>query len=265
MAESKWRESRWSRWGLFLGVLVGAVACTKGAPGNKCKADTDCKNGTLCEGGMCVPDEVAEKARAFDKNKVAPEKAEDAPQKAETEKKAEDPAPVAEKVPLIPQGKSDPPKLEDWEKATEVNTQHEHGIAKECSMKVVREWVRVFCRGEILGYQDLVEFGKKSVDHYVSVKESSLSFVGRIKQGPRQSVRICRKADRASLAIYWPKDKERPEHIALGDGKLCEETEYLESPVKKEDGAANSADSSQKPAPKGSSVPLTPKGVTLPE
>lgn len=260
-------ELRWSTWGLVLGLMLGTSACSKGAAENKCKVDTDCKNGTLCEGGMCIPDEVAEKARGFDK-KAAPEKPEATPQK-EAEKKAEEAPPSEEKVPLIPLEKSDPPKAEDWEKAAEVNTQHEHGIAKECSMKVVREWVRVFCRGEILGYQDLTEFGKKSVDHYVSVKESSVSFVGRIKQGPRQFVRICRKADRAALAIYWPPGKDRPEHIALGDGKPCEVTEYLESPVKKDEGEALPGAPAE-PAPEGKPVrrqksegQMTPKGVIL--
>lgn len=262
-------ESRWSRWGLVVGLLVGAQACTKGATQSKCKADTDCKNGTLCEGDMCIPEEVAQKARNFDKQ-VAPAKAEAPPKKEEEVEKSDAPKTDEVKVPLIPREKSDPPKTEDWEKAVEVNTQHEHGIAKECSMKVVREWVRVFCRGEILGYQDLTEFGKKSVDHYVSVKESSLSFVGRIKQGPRQFVRICRETDRAALAIYWPPGKDRPEHIALGDGKPCEGTEYLESPVKKDDvdaaGEKTDFASGPKPAPQTRpSGHMTPKGVTLTE
>lgn len=217
---------------------------------------------------MCIPDEVAKKARNFDKEEAAKIKA--APKKEEEAPAKEGAAPEEGLVPLIPQEKSDPPKSEDWEKAAEVNTQHEHGIAKECSMKVVREWVRVFCRGEILGYQDLTEFGKKSVDHFVSVKESSLSFVGRIKQGPRQFLRVCRESDRAALAVYWPPGKDRPEHIALGDGKPCEKKEYEEAPERKEElGGGPDADNNlpsrgkpikSRPAGSGENH-LTPKGV----
>jgi hypothetical protein len=205
---------------------------------------------------MCIPDEVAKKVRTFDKQGAEKPKVTSKEEAPPVEKKEE--ATENEKVPLIHQEKSDPPGLADWDKAAEVNTQHEHGIAKDCSMKVVREWVRVFCRGEILGYQDLAEFGKKTVDHYVSVKESSLSFVGRVKPGPRQFVRICRKSDRAALAIYWPPGKDRPEHIALGDGKPCEQEEYEEEPIRKEE-----RDSSAKgSAPSGSKADhLTPKDV----
>lgn len=257
---------RWSAWVLALGFLVGATGCTKSRSDQGCKADTDCKNGTLCEGGMCIPDEVAQKARNFDKQQADKAKA---ASKKEALKEEESEAPAKADaalevgiVPLIPQEKSDPPKLEEWEKAPEVNTQHEHGIAKECSMKVVREWVRVFCRGEILGYQDLTEFGKKSVDHFVSVKESSLSFVGRIKPGPRQFLRVCRASDRAALAIYWPPGKDRPEHIALGDGRPCEKLEYEDSPPKKEaEELAEGRATLGKPKSRPTEGHLTPKGV----
>lgn len=254
---------RYVAWGLVVGLCIGLFGCQKRKGAEKCQADADCNNGTLCEAGACVPNEVAERARAFDALK--------AKEKKETSKKEEEepeaPSAVPSAVPLIPEKNSDPPKYEDWQNAREVNTQHEHGRAKECSIKVVREWVRVFCRGEILGYQDLVEFGKKTVDHYVSVKENSLSFVGRIKRGPRQSVRICRKESRAALVVHWPDGKDRPEHIALGGGGPCDELEFIEEPPRKDEESNSGESSTGKavPKPRGAGKQeghLTPKGIS---
>ncbi len=245
--------SRCRVWLAVLGLSLGVSACTKERQATKCQADTDCNNGTLCEMGVCVPSQVAEKARAFDQLK-AKEKNEPSEKKtADTQNEGP--------VPIIPNDRSDPPKYEEWQTATEINTQHEHGRARECTMKVVREWVRVLCRGEILGYQDVVEFGKKTVDYYVSVKESSLSFVGRIKRGPRQSVRICRKTDRAALVVHWPDGADRPQHIALGGGGPCENHEFDEVPANKAVGGEDSVDSAPAGSARGNPSPPRPSGL----
>jgi hypothetical protein len=89
-------------------------------------------------------------------------------------------------------------------------------------MKVMREWLRVSCHGDVVGYEKMENFGTKNGDYFEMIKPDNLaSFVVRLKRGKTQSVRICRKKDRASLFVNWPASKDRPVHVALGRGPVC--------------------------------------------
>jgi hypothetical protein len=210
-------------------MLAGALlACKKddeGGAGSACKTDSDCKNGLLCESSACIPKAAAEKIRAAQTAASATPSATaagGAGDAAAAEGAQGKSAPDDSAVPAIPEGRSDPPTVAEWGSAEEINTQEANSQPDKCEMKVVREWVRVSCRGEILSYEKMEGFGNKNADYFEMIQPGKLaSFVVRMKKGKTQSVRICRADGRASLFVNWPGSKDRPTHIALGKGPKC--------------------------------------------
>lgn len=207
-------------------VLVALLACKKedtGNAGTACTADSDCKNGLLCESNACMPKEAAEKIRGAAAaaqpaaTAAAPAEPQQAAEQEEARKQDDGP------IPAIPEGRSRPPTVAEWGAAAEVNTQEKNSQPDRCEVKVVREWLRVSCRGsDILGYEKMESFGSKNADYFEMIQPGKLaSFVLRLKKGKTQTVRICRQKDRASLFVNWPASKDRPVHIALGKGPVC--------------------------------------------
>ena len=215
-----------NRWVVAVSMLVVAalLACKQGdsgGAGSPCKADGDCKNGFLCESGACIAKEAAEKIRAANAPAAAATTAPTPTAEAEVakEERVKDEGPIPE----IPEGRSTPPTVAEWGAAAEVNTQEKNSQPDKCEMKIVREWLRVSCRGDdIVGYEKMEGFGTKNGDYFEMIKPGNLaSFVLRLKKGKTQSVRICRQKDRASLFVNWPASKDRPVHVALGKGPVC--------------------------------------------
>jgi hypothetical protein len=215
----------------LLTLLIALLACKKeesGGAGATCSSDGDCKNGFLCESSACIPKEAAEKIRGTAQAATAtatPTAAQ--PGSPAAEGKASEPeakAGAADEgpIPAIPEDKSSPPTVAEWARAVEVNTQEKNSQPDKCEMKVMREWLRVSCHGDVVGYEKMENFGTKNGDYFEMIKPDNLaSFVVRLKRGKTQSVRICRKKDRASLFVNWPASKDRPVHVALGRGPVC--------------------------------------------
>ncbi len=219
--------SHWERIGHVV-VLAGALLACKqgeggdGAAGASCSADGDCKNGFLCEQSVCMPKDTVEKARAAG-GAVAPATAAAPAPAAAAEKEAPSAAAVDEKgIPLIPSGRSKPPTVAEWSAAPEVSTQEVNSRPAGCFMKIVREWLKVHCEGEVTGTDKMTEFGKEHADFFQSIKlGKSADFVVRLRQGRVQKLHICHLNDRASLFVNWPAGRDRPIHVALGKGPVC--------------------------------------------
>lgn len=201
-------------------LLLALLACKQGEQASggaeTCAGDGDCKNGYLCESETCVPRSVAERARAADRPAPAP--AAPVPSVA--------PAPMVDEgpIPLIPTTLSDPPQGSEWDDGVVLNTQEIHSQPDDCNLRVLREWLQVTCHGPYTGYERMKEFGRKNVDYYESVRPGKMvSFVVRMKKGKTQSLRICAPEKTASLFVNWPLGRDRPVHIALGRGPLCED------------------------------------------
>jgi len=126
-------------------------------------------------------------------------------------------------IPPIPSTRSKPPTAAEWGKACDLNTQGEGSQPPDCTMKVMREWLQVTCRGNVRGYENLTDFGSEGADYFKQIQLGQLgSFVVRLKKGRNQKVRICRAKDRASLFVSWPPSKDNPSIVALGIGPGCE-------------------------------------------
>jgi hypothetical protein len=200
-------------------VLLALLACKQGgdgAAGSTCSGDGDCKNGFLCESSACIPKEAADKIRAAAAQASAVPTA--VPEPSEQKAAPGDEGPI----PVIPEDKSSPPTVAEWTRAAVVNTQETNSQPDKCEMKIVREWLRISCHGEVTGFEKMENFGTKNADYFEMIKPGNLaSFVVRLKRGKTQSVRICRQKDRASLFVSWPPSKDRPVHVALGRGPVC--------------------------------------------
>lgn len=130
-------------------------------------------------------------------------------------------------VPAIPSEHSNPPKGNEWDQAQVVNTQGAGARAKHCNLQILREWLRVTCNGDITGYEKMEDFGTQGSDYYELISPGKVaSFVIRLKPGHNQKIRVCRKTDRASLFVSWPPGSDRPKHVALGSGPVCDGTDW---------------------------------------
>jgi hypothetical protein len=137
----------------------------------------------------------------------------DSPAQGQTGRVAPTAAPGG--IPDIPDGRSSPPTLAEWEQGMQVNTVGPNSAPKNCTMKVVREWLKVNCSGNIENVSDLDGFGKEGVDFFQMVKPGQLAdLVVRIHRGALKA-RINRSDHRASLFVSWPPSAPRPTIIAL--------------------------------------------------
>jgi hypothetical protein len=129
-----------------------------------------------------------------------------------------------DKIPAIPEGSSDAPKdLAEWNTGCEVNTQGPNSQAPDCTSVLVREWLKVTCKGDMLGYEEMDGFGAEGADYFKLFTPNQLiSFVVRLKKGKSQKVRMCRPKERASLFVSWPPGKDQPTIIAVGIGPKCD-------------------------------------------
>lgn len=140
--------------------------------------------------------------------------------------KLPEPEPV-NPVPDIPDGRSKPPSVSEWQKAEPINTQEPNSQAENCEMKLVREWLKVYCHGDVTGYSETYGLGEKQKDSFISLRKGrSVDFVFRLRRGQTQKLKVERNdAREAVLYVSWPKDEVKPLHIALGRGNKPEKKE----------------------------------------
>lgn len=130
------------------------------------------------------------------------------------------PAVDAKGIPPIPDGRSNPPTMAEWSAAPTVNTQGANSQAQDCSMKIVREWIKVHCEGKVKSISDKQGLPASSADYFESIQLGKFAdFVFRLKKGRTTQMRIHRDGNRASLFINWPGTKDRPVHVALAQIK----------------------------------------------
>ncbi|MBI4700756.1 MAG: hypothetical protein HY744_06270 [Deltaproteobacteria bacterium] len=123
----------------------------------------------------------------------------------------------AKGVPKIPTTRSSPPTMDEWNAGLEVNTQDPNSRPVGCYLRVVREWLKVHCEGDIQRISDMENFGAKGDGYYEQVELGKYAdFIVRLQRGQAQKIRIWRQDERASLFVNWPGAADRPAHIALG-------------------------------------------------
>ena len=133
---------------------------------------------------------------------------------------AVDESKIDKTIPDIPSDRSKPPTVDEWKAGTVVNSQEKNSRPDKCELRIVREWLKINCTGDVLGINDLDGFGAEGTDHFKSIKEGQLAdIVVRLKENQALSTRIVRNAEGdAALFTHWPKGAKKPYIIALGRG-----------------------------------------------
>jgi hypothetical protein len=87
-------------------------------------------------------------------------------------------------------------------------------------MKIVREWLKVHCEGEIGAITDKDGIPKSSADYFDSIRPGKVAdFVIRLKKPSTMKMRIHKGGSRASLFVNWPATSDRPVNVALAEIK----------------------------------------------
>lgn len=130
-------------------------------------------------------------------------------------------------IPDIPSDTSTPPSLAEWGQACDINTQGANSHAPDCTTKIMREWLQVTCRGDIIGTEHQEGFGRLNQDYYELINLPDMaSYVIRLRKGRSQKIRICREKERASLFVSWPPASAKPTIVALAIGPKCDGKEW---------------------------------------
>jgi len=200
-------------------VALALFACKQGGSsgeaGAKCAGDGDCKNGLLCEGEVCVPEEVAKRARAAASAAAA------APAPA-----VPTPTPSASASSAVPgdeptvrgfEGagmKSKVPTITEWNEAGEVTVRHSSPLG--CETKMVREWLRVSCRtarggNQISDVSVLEASGVKKYEIFTFKREGVASIVLPIRHPIEAKVRfLWSQWGARTLTISYPQGAPAP-------------------------------------------------------
>jgi hypothetical protein len=123
---------------------------------------------------------------------------------------------AGQEAPAVSEGKSAPPTVAEWEAAPSANTVGPNSAPRDCELKVVREWLKVNCRGNIKEVTNMEGFGQKNFDYFELVTPGKVvDFVVRLKKGQAIKARIIREGQSASLFVNWPSQSPKPSIIAL--------------------------------------------------
>lgn len=201
---------------------VALLACKQGAADDQAKPEQASRSDDDAKDDDRKPEEAKDKAPA--PTPVAP-----APASTNTAVAAADRAKfeVQSTLPPIPTTKSNPPQGTEWNDGVPINTQGANARGKNCRMMVLREWLNIYCTGDVIGYEKKEDFGTLNEDYYEQIVPGKFaSFVLRLRPGHHPKIRICREQNRASLFVNWPPSSDWPLHVALGHGPPCDGSDW---------------------------------------
>lgn len=123
----------------------------------------------------------------------------------------------AGQIPEVPTTTSAPPSVAEWQAGHPVNTVGANSAPADCSMKIVREWLKVNCGGKIREVTSMEGFGRKGADYFDAIAPGrSADLVVRLRKGNAIKARILRDGSPgASLFVNWPGNAARPSIVAL--------------------------------------------------
>lgn len=119
-------------------------------------------------------------------------------------------------APAIAEGSSAPPTVAEWQTAETTNTVGAGSAPRDCTMKVLREWLKVNCTGAIKEVTNMEGFGRQGADYFQFISPGKVAdLVVRVKKGQAIKARIIREGQSASLFVNWPNANPRPSIVAL--------------------------------------------------
>ena len=119
----------------------------------------------------------------------------------------------------IPEGRSKPPTSEEWNKVGEVTVKGSSALS--CETKMVREWLRVSCKGKNdsggtpVGIQ--ISKGKRA-DTYTMTTTDTVSLVMPFVEGTNFEAQFAWTDKSHPLTVSWPKGNNKPVIIGVFEG-----------------------------------------------
>jgi hypothetical protein len=210
-------------------VLVASVgvigACKKSEEQPKpestpagCASDKDCKGDRVCSGGKCVDapakatSSAATQPAAASPTTASPTTASPAESAAAKTATVES-APVETAAAAAPGGRSKVPTVEEWNAVTKEVTVR--GSSKlNCETKMVREWLRVSCRGKSFSGGEptgvSVTKGGGRGDDYTFSNTGVASLVVRFVEGVDLEAEFSWSDASYKLKVFWPHGAPEP-------------------------------------------------------
>lgn len=119
-------------------------------------------------------------------------------------------------IPAIPGGSSPPPSVSEWSAASDVNQAGANAKPRDCEIKIVREWMKIHCEGNVKSVEKVEGIGKEGVDHFKQVTPGKVAdFVVKLKKGGSIKMRILRDPQSATLFTNWSGNADRPGTVVM--------------------------------------------------
>ncbi len=175
------------------------VAEANGTQGSKCASDGDCKNGFLCESSVCLPADRVQQIRAATQ---APAPATATATATAAHQKPDELTGVG--------GRSKVPTTAEWNGVGEITVRHSGPLG--CETKMVREWLRVSCRGnQVTGVQVLSTTGMGKGEVFTFSRSGVASAVLPVRSGYTARIRYTwANWGSRTLSMQFPNGAPRP-------------------------------------------------------
>lgn len=122
----------------------------------------------------------------------------------------------AKGVPAIPTGRSAPPTVAEWSAVNDINQATPNAKPRDCEIKIVREWMKIHCEGNVRGTEKEEGLGKEGSDYFRAVTPGKMAdFVVRLRKGNAIKMRILRSPQSATLFVNWAGNADRPGTIVM--------------------------------------------------
>ncbi len=117
-------------------------------------------------------------------------------------------------LPDLPSGRSKAPTLKEWGTGVTVNSAPEGSRAADCSVTILREWMKAQCRGP--GSYLSMGPGTAGLEKYEAVHPDTFAdTVVRLRPGTDATFEFGRDAGRAELRVIWPSSAPKPTWIGM--------------------------------------------------
>jgi hypothetical protein len=122
----------------------------------------------------------------------------------------------AKGVPPIPEGRSAPPTLAEWSAVSDVNQAGPNAKPRDCEIKIVREWMKIHCDGNVRSTEKEEGLGKQGSDYFRAMTPGKMAdYVVRLRKGNAIKMRILRSPQSATVFVNWAGNTDRPGTIVM--------------------------------------------------
>lgn len=118
--------------------------------------------------------------------------------------------------PRSPRASPRPPAVAEWSAAADINQANAKSKPRDCAVKIVREWMKIHCDGNVKSVQKVEGFNKEGSDVFKSITVGkSADYVARLKKGGSFKMRILRDPQSTTLFVNRQGGSDRPSTVVM--------------------------------------------------